>query len=292
MLTESSPVSRDHVQVEDFFRDTGDLAFREGGLIRSQMRLRLIGPRMHMSQDHTATFKLKGKFPRDLSMERLAQYLRALGQLAGSGEGVRLSKIGTGSVKFELVVASAYYPEFVHRVTGAKNPKLADPAAGKAVAQLEAMVTADHVTGELKVGATKLLLLRGYKTSASPVIGPFTQPFAIRGRIVRLEGKDKTKHAGIAEYGVADREVPAEIVDDDLARRLKVHLWGEVIELTGHSRLMRLEDGEWEIKSFRIESFRELENTAPSKVVSLLRDSYRGVDLGNDPVSDAIKLRN
>jgi hypothetical protein len=245
-----------------------------------------------MSQDRTATFKLKGKFPRDLTMERLAQYLRALGQLVGSGDCVRLAKIGTGSIRFELAVAPAYYPEFIHRVTGAKNPKLADPAATKAVASLEAMVTADKVTGELKAGTTKLLFLRGYKEASNPVIGPFSQPYTVRGRIVRLEGKDKTKHAGIAEYGVADREIAGEIVDDELALRLKQHLWQGVIELTGHARLMRLEDGSWEIRSFRIEAFRELDSATPSQVIGLLRDAHQGVDMGNDPVGDALKLRN
>lgn len=241
-----------------------------------------------MSDDRTVTFKLNGKRPDDFTIDRLAQYLNALGDLVSSPGKVRVKRLTPGSVKVELAVENTHYPKFVERLTIAKNPARAPATLRKVVANLEDMVTADNVTAEVVAGRTKLLFLRGYERSTGAVLGPVIQRHAIRGKVIGLEGKDATKHVRIAEYGTG-REIRGEFREADVAERLTRYLWKEVVELTGTARMLRHPDGTWEMKVFRVDGVDELESTSPSQVVHGLRQALAGVDLG--PVDDINKLR-
>lgn len=243
-----------------------------------------------MSDDRTVTFKLNGKRPDDFTIERLAQYLRALGDLVSSPGKVRVKKLTPGSVKVELAVERDHYPKFVERLTSAKNPSRAPATLRKSVTDLEEMITADKITAEVTAGRTKLLFLRGYVSATGPIIGPVVQRHAIRGQVIGLEGKDATKHVRVAEYGTG-REVRGEFRDSNLANDLTKHLWKDVVELTGTARMLRHPDGTWEMKSFRVDGVEELENVSPSQVMHALRDAFADVDLGRDPVGNAKKIR-
>lgn len=243
-----------------------------------------------MSDDRTVNFKILGKRPDDFTIERLARYLSVLADLAGGPDKVRVKKLTPGSVNVQLAVDSNHYPKFVERVTTAKNPERAPASLRKAVSDLEEMVTCDNVRAEITAGRTKLLYLRGYSRASGSVLGPVVQRYAVRGRVIGLEGKDATKHVRIAEYGTG-REVRGEFRDEAIANQLTRLLWKDVAELAGTARLIRHPDGAWELRSFRVESVLELEQSSPSQVVSQLRKALAGVDLGTDPLREAKKLR-
>jgi len=230
------------------------------------------------NDDCNVTFKLNGKRPDDFTIERLADYLRVLGDLVGSPGKVRIRKLSPGSVKVELAVEREHYPKFVERLTSAKNPAKASSALRKVVADLEEMVTDDHVTAEVLAGRTKLIHLRGYSRAAGPTI-PVVQRYTVRGQIIGLEGKDATKHVRIAEYG-SNRELRGEFRDQALAVSLAKQLWGGVVELVGTARLLRHPDGNWELKAFRIDHLQELDPADASAVVRNLRDAIGDPDVG------------
>lgn len=244
-----------------------------------------------MSDDRSVTFKLNGKRPDDFTIERLAQYLRLLGDLVSSPGKIRVKKLTPGSVKVELAVEREHYPKFVERLTSAKNPTLAASTLRKSVSDLEEMITADKVTAEVTAGRTKLLFLRGYVSETGVTLGPVVQRHVIRGQVIGLEGKDATKHVRIAEYGTG-REVRGEFRDLGLANALTKHLWKEVIELTGTARMLRHPDGTWEMRSFRVDGIEELEDLSPSQVVRGLQNALVDVDFGRDPVAGAKKIRS
>ena len=158
----------------------------------------------------------------------------------------------------------------MYRVGQAKNPKLADAKAAKAAEEIEVLLTADKVTAEVLAGRTKILSLFGYRSGVASRVGPIVQQVSVRGRILGLEGKDRTKHARVEEFGTK-QEFSAEIVDETLANCLKTYLWGDVIELRGVARLVRSADGEWVTKSFRLESVAEVAGARFSEVARSLR---------------------
>jgi hypothetical protein len=243
-----------------------------------------------MSDERNVVFKLNGKRPADFTIERLAKYLSTLSDLVGSPGSVRVTKITPGSVKVALAVDERHYPKFVEKLTSAQNPARVSIRTRKAIDDLEAMITDDHVTAEVLAGKTKLFQLRGYSRVAGPTIGPVIQPYSIRGQINRLEGRDATKHVGITEYGTS-KDITGHFGDAALAVELRRLLWGPVVELRGVARLMRHASGIWELKSFRVDGVQELDAALPSAVLSQLRQRLEGVDLGNDPVDEIRRLR-
>src|SRR4051794_22417961 len=86
-----------------------------------------------MKDFRKASFRLRGKHPDDLSIERIAQYLRALSDLVGKSDAVRLARVGRGSVLMSLEIDPASYAEVVMRVGGAGNPKVADQVSARAL---------------------------------------------------------------------------------------------------------------------------------------------------------------
>ncbi|MGQ0430503.1 MAG: hypothetical protein ACT4UQ_11270 [Gammaproteobacteria bacterium] len=239
----------------------------------------------------TVTFRLVGKRPDELSFDRLMQYLRTVAELAGSPDRVRLRSLRPGSVQVDLAVSREEYPVVLGRFSSAKNPQLASLAVQKAVRKIEDMITEDNVRVEVVAGKTKVLQLRGYTRTTGSIIGPVVQPFTVRGQLVGLEGKDATKHARIVESGTK-REVHGSLRDTSLAVRLKDCLWHGFVEVSGTARLFRHPDGFWELKAFHIERFRELEGAKPSDFVRTLRSAFKEIDLGDDPVAAAKRLRD
>lgn len=242
-------------------------------------------------QRRTAVFKLKGKSPQDLPIDRLAQYMRALADLLGSSEKVRLSGLKAGSVEFGLAVDALHYPVLIERITTASNRDRASSTVRKAITQIEAMITEDGVTAEFRAGRTRLLHLHGYSRENGVILGPLAQPFTVRGRIIGLEGKDATKHVRLQEYGTG-REFRGDFRRDDLGRKLARYLWGEVVELSGAARLLRYPDGIWQLQSFHIEDVVELDASSVSDVMHAMRDPLSAPSLKRRGGTRIDKLRN
>jgi hypothetical protein len=225
-----------------------------------------------MAADRSLIFKLNGKRPEELSIERLALYIKTLGELVGSSAFVRAKGVGAGSVEVSLVVKPAHYAALVERLTTAQNPKLAPTTVSTTVRELEEMITVDRVTAEVRAGRTKLLYLRGYTRDGGQAVGPVVQRYSVRGHIIGLEGKDATKHARIAEFG-STREIHGDFRTDDVADKLHKYLWKGVVEVSGVARWMRHADGQWELKTFRIEDAQPLSDVRPSEFLRDLREA-------------------
>lgn len=243
------------------------------------------------AQRRTAVFKLNGKRPEDLPIERLAQYMRVLSDLVGPSEKVRVRGITASSVKFAVAVDPSHYATLVERMATAKNPDRASSTVTKAVRQLEKMVTEDNVTAEFSAGRTRLLYLRGYARETGAVLGPLAQRYSVRGQIIGLEGRDATKHVRLLEYGTG-QELRGDFRSAELGRLLTQHLWGAVVELSGAARLLRYPDGRWELQSFHIDTVTELEVTRISDVVRALQGPLAGEGSRGGAAERIDKLRN
>lgn len=242
-----------------------------------------------MAATRTVTFKLNGKRPEDLPIDRIGQYLKVLADLVGAAGSVRATALRAGSVAVDLTVAPHHYPALVERLSTARNPD-ASTAVAKVVRTIEQMISEDGVTAEVRAGRTKIFYLEGYAKSAGDPVGPVAQHYVVRGTLIGLEGKDATKHARIAEYGT-DRELHGFFRDDDVAvaEKLTEYLWKGVIEVSGTAKWLRYPDGRWELKSFRIEDARALEGGRPSEFIRGLRTALG--DSGADVLAGAKQVR-
>lgn len=223
----------------------------------------------------TITFVIGRKFPEDFPLERIARYLTAVAGLVGPNGKVRLSAIKRGSVKVQLQTTPEYYPELVSRLTCAPRND-APTQIRKAYDALQTLVQDDRVDAKFKApGGAQLLHLRGFKSGSSGMVGPIRNQHQIRGRLIGLEGKDETKHARILVHGSGE-EVSGEIRDTQLYLRMRQWLFEPTtIEVAGPGSSVRNSDGLWELKSFRIDSAIELDDTKSSDVLAAIRATLR-----------------
>lgn len=239
-------------------------------------------------------FRLRGVKPGDLGLDRLQKYIAVIGELVGDASKVHLTAIRSGSVKLVLVPEPAYRGEMVRRVSNAHSRGAADAKTRRAITRLHELLIEDRSPGaDFLTDDTILLRLRGYTTPEGEPVGPVVKHHALRGIVVGLEGKDKSKHARVIEHATG-REFPVEIGSLELAETLKPYLWtNQVIELRGPSRWMRHADGEWELKRFVVEGVEPLDAEPLGEALLRLREAHQGSDWSGegDPIAAARKLR-
>lgn len=76
------------------------------------------------------------------------------------------------------------------------------------------------------------------------------------------------KHIGIRD---GDRDYSGLIATEALALRLRHHLFGETLRFRGSGSWLRHQNGEWELRSFRITDFENLSDESLGTVVGKLR---------------------
>jgi hypothetical protein len=116
------------------------------------------------------------------------------------------------------------------------------------------MLRDDNAVGEfrrVRQGRRKQMLrLAGREIPKPPQVGPFNEPATFKGELVRIEGEDETKHAGI-------RDAQGRSWSGDMSRELAVQMREFLFEwmlVQGQARWTRNENGEWELLSFHITS--------------------------------------
>ena len=119
-------------------------------------------------------------------------------------------------------------------------------------------------------------------------MGPFTEPFSIDGRIVRIGGQDTTAHALIED---SDGVVHSAECTREVAVRLAPHLYKDPIRVTGNARWVRTEVGEWEQVSFRAKDFTQLTQDSLPTAIGKLRDLNANWERETDPIALLRHLR-
>jgi len=213
--------------------------------------------------------------PRTIPMDRLAAYIAGVARLLGETASVHLEVIEEGSVAIRARVDDYARPKVRERVRAVRSGS--GPAdARKAYHELDDMLRRDNAVGALAGQEEGLVIPFPGKRRPEPVtFGPFRQDGTIDGQVYRIEGKDETKHIGVRD---GSREYSSLVATEELALRLRHHLFGDVLRFRGTGSWVRHGDGRWELKSFRIIEFEELDGAPLDRVVSRLR-SVPGSDL-------------
>lgn len=227
--------------------------------------------------------ELKGVVPDDLPMARLAEYLQEWASLLG----VEHRPVFKGIVKGSAVLRAQVPP--LERVKASARLRNAanDGDGAKPLARIEAMMAADGVTRGRVVdrqGAVLVLALPTQRPSIQEVT--VFDAVDIDGRVVRVEGRDKTAHIGLIESGTG-KAISVQTTDDALAQALARHFRGEWVRLRTEGYWVRGSDGRWMPKSLTVLSFEELDNTPASDIVQEL-SRMPGNGWAKMPLPDAL----
>jgi len=209
--------------------------------------------------------------PKDMPMQRLGEYMAQLGRLLGEKDSVHFHELREGSTTLALDVEWEAIPKIHHRIEGVKIAEAANDAIN-AQAQLNTMLYEDNAVAEFRRithgQPEPVLRFLGREIQKPERIGPFNEPATFKGELVRLEGEDATKHAGIKD---AQGRVWSGAMSLELAIQMREFLF-EWVMVEGPSRWFRNEDGAWEMKSFQIKSFKVLPDDSLEDGINNLRD--------------------
>lgn len=233
----------------------------------------------------TITLHLDGTSPEQLSMTRLAEYLRELSTLLGYRESVHFEGVSQGSACLNALVEDDKYQAVVHQACLAAAGEGARRAQ-KAYQQLASLMEEDRVDGTLLNGTAQVLEFPKAKTAAPPVV--IRKKGSVQGRLYFVGGKDETILVRLE--GATGESLLCE-VGTALAEQLGSLLF-KPVRLHGEGVWESRPNGGWRLKKLQAHSFDRLENgTLKSGIKKLRALSAGGVSEMDDAHALILELR-
>jgi hypothetical protein len=245
-----------------------------------------------MNDNEEYEFWIDAYSPQTIAMKRLGEYMARLGKLLGQEDRVHFKALHGGSTALHYSVEREAVPKIHERIDSIKRADAANDAIN-AQNELNDMLRSDDAVAEIRhIGKNKpeaILRLAGREIPKPQKIGPFSEPATFKGTLVRLEGEDETKHAGIKD---AQGRVWSGEMSLDLAVQMRELLF-EWVFVEGMARWIRNEDGTWELKHFRINSCKPLpKDTLEDDITNLRNIGGNGWKEMPDPIGYIRESRN
>jgi hypothetical protein len=243
-----------------------------------------------VSDDKEFVFRFDAYTPETIPMERLAEYLTHLAVLLGEEPSVHFARLESGSTKAVCRVQREAVPKVSERLSRVKVGDGPNEAR-RAARQIDDMLRRDNASGSLmEAGGAEIIPFPGSKRIVEQTFGPFNQPGAIDGVVIRLGGKGK--YVPVTLLDRSDTEIHC-YATRDTARDLAKHLFVGEVRCTGSGRWFRGGDGKWEMREFTIAGFETLDNRPLSEIVTELQavkgNGWRSVE---DPWAELARARD
>ncbi|MCD1591242.1 MAG: hypothetical protein ABJF09_12375 [Qipengyuania citrea] len=237
------------------------------------------------------TFRIAGSYkPDDIPMERLGEYLVALGDLLGETGSVHFQGLTESSTVVHATVENAAMPKVEKRVrlvAAGEGPH----GARKAYKRLDDMLRDDNATGHLVGGEGKVIRVdfQGRNRPAELTYGPIKQMGSLDGEVIRVEGRDATVHVGVLD-GTETYSLEAH---ESMGRELAALFRIGPVRFHGEGSWLRHADGHWELKRFKIDRIeKNLDRASLSEVFGQLRAIGSGDwSSSSDPIASLLAER-
>jgi hypothetical protein len=224
-----------------------------------------------------------------IPMERLAEYITGLARLLGEFVQVHFVGIEEGSVQLKAKVDEPARLKVRDRLRAVRDGDGPEDAR-KAYGVLDDMLRVDNASGDLADDERAVVIAFPGRRRPEPLVfGPFKQDGTLDGQLYRIGGKDETKHVAIRDGAV---EFTGLETNEEVALRLRHHLFGATLRFHGEGTWFRHANGSWELKRFKIRDFEELDDSPLADVVASLR-KVKGSTWGDvpDPVRELLEDR-
>jgi hypothetical protein len=216
--------------------------------------------------------------------------MTALAQLLGEGANVHFASVEQGSVKLKAKVDEPARPKVRDRVSAVRDD-IGPADARKAYHALDTMLRKDNASGTLAGDDGAVVIPFPGRNRPEPLVfGPFKQDGTLDGQVFRIGGRDQTIHVHIRDGAVEFTEL---VTTEEVALRLRHHLFGAILRFHGEGTWFRHGDGTWELKGFKVTDFEELDESPLGDVIAQLR-KVKGSSWGDvpDPVRELLEDRH
>lgn len=214
------------------------------------------------------TLYLNDLTPGHISLQRLAEYLHALGRLYGHENAVHFDSVNAGSAQLQSLVEEEAYPSIINQVREACSGVGSRRAVG-GFERLSELMAEDHTGGSLRSGGEPVLEFLVPKPDDEPL--RLSKPSSVQGRLYSVGGKDHTIPVRIEGADLETLHCEASI---DIAERLGQFLF-KAVRVSGDGQWERKSDGSWRLMKLKITSFVQLEDIGFKEAVARLRAQRR-----------------
>lgn len=237
------------------------------------------------------TFRIAGSYtPATIPLERLGEYMVALGELLGEAANVHFDRLTTSSTVVHAVVEPAAMPKVERRVRSAAVGE-GPPTALKAFRKLDDLLHDDNATGHLSGGENNVIHVdfAGKNRPTRIPYGPIKQIGVIEGEVFRVEGSDATVHVGVMDGQRRYSLEAPERMGQELAALFRKGL----VRFHGEGTWYRHEEGAWELRKFKIDRVEGGLDAAPiGEAVEKLRAAgLGGWDNVPNPIGELLAER-
>ena len=214
--------------------------------------------------------------PETMPLARLADYMSALASLLGEGTQVHFEGLETGSAIVCASVEEPAAPKVASRVQGFATDEASDEVA-RAFARVDDLLHSDNATGELLAEGATIIRFPGRNRPTRFSYGPFRQEGSLNGKVIRVGGREPTIPVHLQDADVTHTGLHASA---DLARKIAQLMLGPVIRVYGQGVWFRTGLGDWELRSFKIQDFEELDQSDLQSSIERIRsqtaETWRG----------------
>lgn len=228
--------------------------------------------------------------PKNIPMEKLAQYMDVFAKILGDESYVRFSAIEDGCVAIAASIEAQFKPEVDKRLASI-NFKTHNQKLAQLVAKLNFLLDQDNADAFIKPKGESVIIAFKHH-SKQPSFGPLHEDCTLEGRLIDLGGLDETINITLRD-GTNDWKCET---SRTIALQMREHLLEDtILRVHGHALWIRTHTGEWRIaprKRFWINNFEMLEKKGVLSTIKALQT----IGIGEwrkfpDPIKELIDYR-
>ena len=219
-----------------------------------------------MKEQHDFFFKIDGRAPEEMPMERLVEYAKDLAKLFDSKRQAHVVGVKIGSGEVVVDVDESCKEELKQRICDAGQGKGRRRSVA-AFRRINERLYEDGKAGRLSCDGATILHFPGRQVSPEAEISPFKQKGSFDGRVIRVGGQESL----VPVWLQSGNDRIGCLANHDMAKKLAEHLFGEELRVSGTGERFRDAKGEWRFNRFIITSFEILDTTPLTVLVERLR---------------------
>lgn len=222
-----------------------------------------------MTATQEFTLVINAYSPERIPLSRLAAYMAPLAEILGEHHSVHFGELRKGSTKLAVQVEQEAVPKVKENIAQAGDAPKHDKRR-KGVKEIDRLLRMDDADGYLESHeGRKVIRFPGKNAQVLGKIGPLKKTTQIAGTLVRIEGTDRTVHAGLQDQ---EGRTYKTVITKAFAKEIAPHLFSKPLRLSGEGSWIRDPDEGWKLDVLRATSFEVLEDRCLSDAVLQLRE--------------------
>ncbi len=230
-------------------------------------------------------FKIEAYTPETFPMARCADYLHELSTMLGETPYVHFLGLNSGCVEMVYGIDNEAVPKINDRIDTIKRGE-GTVIEMRAYRKINSMLREDNAKGSISEKNDVEIIRFPGNEERKLILTSVKQSGKVDGEVIRIGGSKEDVNITLEVDGA---EISGFYTKRTVAKALAKNLF-EPVRLHGEGRWERNEEGEWVLKSFRVDNFDVLKEGDLSKTIAELR-ALKG-EWGEDAIKEILDLRH